>query len=266
MNVQNYIYEGSVVFTVTTNGYKFLTWNLWLHVKKLNVPWTLLILCLDKESHKFFQQIAMIPSVLVPDVQLSLLGDSTKVSQYGTGDFNRITRQKLQTFTTLLGMPSLTTVLYLDSDIVLFRDPLSEIRGRLSEETPLWFQCDEHNESFTCSSENQGDICHNCCTGVIGFWLGSTPRRQEMLRLVHYEDEIWKQCKQNNDQEYIQKRLSHYETAFSILPRTLYPNGAFLRENKFQSLEAPVLLHFNFLVGGNKQRVIKSKGFWLVPY
>jgi hypothetical protein len=220
---------------------------------------------LDKESHKFFQQIANIPSFLVPDVQLSLLGDKTKVSQYGTGDFNRITRQKLATFSTLLRNPGIQTLLYLDSDIVLFRDPLSEIKQRLSEEKPIWFQCDEHNETFTCSAEKEGDRCHNCCTGVIGFWLGGG-RREEMLRLVQLEEEIWKQCKQNNDQEYIQYQLNRYETNFSILPRALYPNGAFLRDNKFQSLESPVLLHFNFLVGGNKQRVIKSKGFWLVPY
>jgi hypothetical protein len=254
----------TVVFTVTTNGYKFLTWNLWLSIQKLSIPWTLVVVCLDKESHRFFSTIANIPSILLPDIQLQLHGDATKVASHGTGDFNRITKLKLAAFAYFLKNPSIDRLLYLDSDIVLFRDPVPYLQTVLTQETPLWFQCDEHNPDFTCSKSSRG--CGNCCTGVIAFWLGSSELRAQHLSMIAYDDSLWKECKDNNDQEYIQKRMQQLSIPYETFPRDLFPNGSFLRNDHWKSLAEPFLLHFNFIVGGNKQRVMKSKGFWFVPY
>jgi hypothetical protein len=254
----------TVVFTVTTNGYKFLTWNLWLSLQTLSVPWKLVIVCLDKESHRFFSQIANIPSTILPDIHLQLQGDTTKVASHGTGDFNRITKLKLSAFAYYIKNPSIERLLYLDSDIVLFRDPVPYLQTVLTQENPLWFQCDEHNPEFTCSKSIRG--CGNCCTGVIGFWLGSPEVRTQHLSMIAYEDTLWKDCKENNDQEYIQKRMHQLSISYQTFPRDLFPNGSFLRNDHWKSLAEPFLLHFNFIVGGNKQRVMKSKGFWFVPY
>jgi len=254
----------TVVFTVTTNGYKYLTWNLWLHFQRLGVPWKLMILCLDKESHIFFSQIANIPSMILPDIKLQILGDATKVAAHGSGDFNRITKLKLAAFTYLLRNPTTERLFYLDSDIVPFKDPVPFVETTLNLEQPLWFQCDEHNVDFTCSRAKYG--CGNCCTGVIGFYIGTPELRQQFLSMVAYNEEIWKQCKENNDQEYIQKKIAEMNFHYSTFPRELFPNGNFLRDDHWKTLAEPYLLHFNFLVGSSKQRVIKSKGFWLVPY
>lgn len=255
----------TVVFTVTTNGYKYLTWNLWLSIQKLNVPWKLLIVCLDKESHRFFSQVSNIPSIVLPDVQLQIQGDVSKVASHGTGDFNRITKLKLAAFTYLLKNQAVERLLYLDSDIVLFRDPVPYLETVVNKEAPLWFQCDEHNPDFTCSKRDE-KLCGNCCTGVIAFWLSDEEERARWLRLVSFDDSLWKQCKENNDQEYIQKRMLQMEIQYKTFPRDLFPNGSFLRDDRWKTLPEPYLLHFNFIVGGNKQRVIKSKGFWSVPY
>lgn len=254
----------TVVFTVTTNGYKYLTWNLWLSLQKLSLPWTLSIVCLDKESHRFFSQIANIPSFVLPEVFLQLQGDTTKVACHGTGDFNRITKLKLSAFTYFLKNPTIERLLYLDSDIVIFRDPVPYLEKTLTQEKSLWFQCDEHNPEFTCSLEQRG--CGNCCTGVIGFWLGTSDLRNQYLNLVSCNESLWKTCKENNDQEYIQKQLQQYSISYTTFPRSFFPNGSFLRNDYWKSLPEPFLLHFNFIVGGNKQRVMKSKGFWYVPY
>ena len=266
MNVQSYVHEKTLVFTVTTNGYKFLTWNLWLHVMSLSVPWKLCIVCLDKESHRFFQQIAGIPSVLLPGISLGGQGSQVRISQHGSNDFNRITRHKLSAFSEIIKNQQVETVLYLDSDIVVFQDPLPSLRKYVTPEHPLWFQCDEHNTSFTCSGSEQEGQCRNCCTGVIGLELSSPENRAKLLDLFTFEEGLWKQCRENNDQEYIQKRMSMREVPFRTLPRDTFPNGLFLREDAWKQLASPVLLHFNFLVGDAKPRVIKSKGFWLVPY
>lgn len=252
----------TVVFTVTSNGYKFMTWNLWLHCRRIGVPWTLTIVCLDKESHRFFQTIANIPSVLLPSVDLQLRGDTTKVSSYGSGDFNRVTREKLTVYTWMLEK-QYTHYLYLDSDIVLFKDPVPYLETILSAENYLWFQCDEHSEGdYTCKGTG---LCTNICTGVIAFYKDETTK-SKLLSMVKHDDALWKSCKDNNDQEYIQKKITLESIPFRTLDRSLFPNGLFLGKDHWKTLDAPHLLHFNFIVGGNKQRVIKSKGFWLVPY
>jgi len=252
----------TVVFTVTSNGYKFMTWNLWLHCKRICVPWQLLIVCLDKESHRFFQTIANIPSVLLPSVDLQLRGDTTKVSSYGSGDFNRVTREKLSVYTWMLEK-EFTYYLYLDSDIVLFKDPMSYLQTILSPENYLWFQCDEHGEGeYTCKGSG---LCTNICTGVIAFYKDESTK-SKLMSMVKHNDTLWKTCKDNNDQEYIQKTIALESIPFRTLDRQLFPNGLFLGKDHWRTLDAPHLLHFNFIVGGNKERVIKSKGFWLVPY
>lgn len=255
----------TVVFTVTTNGYKFLTWNLWLSIQKLSPPWKLVIVCLDKESHRFFSTIANIPSIILPEVQLQVLGDTTKVASHGSGDFNRITKLKLSAFSFFLKDPTIERLFYLDSDIVLFRDPVPYLQTILTEQVSLWFQCDEHNPEFTCSFEQRG-CCGNCCTGVIGFWLGNPELRNQYSQLVSCDETLWKTCKENNDQEYIQKKVTQLSIPYRTFPREFFPNGSFLRNDQWKSLSEPYLLHFNFIVGGNKQRVMKSKGFWYVPY
>ena len=252
----------TLVFTVTSNGYKFMTWNLWLHCRRIGVPWTLTIVCLDKESHRFFQTIANIPSVLLPSVDLQLRGDTTKVSSYGSGDFNRVTREKLSVYTWMLEK-QYTHYLYLDSDIVLFKDPVPYLETILSAENYLWFQCDEHSEGdYTCKGTG---LCTNICTGVIAFYKDETTK-SKLLSMVKHDDALWKSCKDNKDQEYIQKKITLESIPFRTLDRSLFPNGLFLGKDHWKTLDAPHLLHFNFIVGGNKQRVIKSKGFWLVPY
>lgn len=262
--VSPFLVNGRLVFTVTTNGYKFLTWNLWLHCQKLQVPWKLCIICLDKDCYRFFKTIANIPCILFPSTAATVQGLSTKVAQHGTGDFYRITRQKLIAVHSIFQMKDIQQVLYLDGDIVLFRDPWPVLETYLSKENPLWFQCDEHNPEFACANPSSG--CRNACTGVIACDLTNDSGRHSILTVFALNEQLYKDCHENNDQEYIQKQLTTFQMPFSTLPRPLFPNGLFLRDDAWKSLSEPVLLHFNFLVGTAKERVLKAKGFWLVPY
>jgi hypothetical protein len=135
----------------------------------------------------------------------------------------------------------------------------------LSPENYLWFQCDEHGEHYVCTGVN--GTCTNICTGVIAFYKNEITK-DKLLAMVRHDDTLWKSCTENNDQEYIQKKiaLSGGEIQYKTLSRDLYPNGLFLGKDYWKILASPHLLHFNFIVGQNKERIIKSKGFWLVPY
>jgi hypothetical protein len=54
-SIQPYLKDGTFVFTLTNNGYKYFTLNLVEHLKKAKVPWKLCIVCADKAAYQFFR-------------------------------------------------------------------------------------------------------------------------------------------------------------------------------------------------------------------
>jgi len=62
MDYTRFINNDFLVWTMTTNGYKYLTLNLLESLKKANIKWKLMIICVDKESHTFMQSMN-VPSV-----------------------------------------------------------------------------------------------------------------------------------------------------------------------------------------------------------
>lgn len=257
LKLDSFIKDKTLVFTVTSNGYKYLTWNMWKHIEQLGVSWKLCILCLDRDSYDFFQRIALIPS------RLFLLEggriDHTQPTLFGTPPFKRMNLMKLKALETLSQHTGVETLLYLDSDIAIFQDPIPDIRAQLLE-SPLWFQCDEKKEGdFTCSSGTIGS-CSNPCSGVIAMRLTDETRPQFKL-LYSYDAEGWRAA--IGDQDYIQGRFSKTTLQVRTLSREHYPNGIFLANDRFRD-KNPVLLHFNYFVGNDKKRVMKSKKCWLL--
>lgn len=254
LNLQSFVQNGSLLFTVSSDGYKFLTWNLYLHLQKINPSLRLLILCLDKESNDFFNRIAMIPSRLYimdgPTVQ------HKSPTVFGSTPFKRMNRMKLRALQELSQRLEIETLLYLDSDIAVFQDPLVSIQSFL-QEAPLWFQCDESGEHKYECSNTKG--CPNACTGVIAMKVNEETR--PLFQTLYTLDEDWK--KAVTDQDYINDRMKKLGVSFQTLPRFAFPNGVFLSENRFQQRN-PVLLHFNYITGNDKKRMMKNKDCWLL--
>ena len=256
LKIQPFIYKESLVFTVTSDGYKYYTWNLYKMLQELNVPWKLCILCLDRESFDFMNKIAMIPSrlYLMPGQHIH----HKDPVLFGSQQFKRMNRMKLKALEELSQRPELKTLLFLDSDIAPFQDPLLAAQTCL-ETHPLWFQCDEKQEgSFACSSVGN---CPNPCTGVIAMSLTdeSRPHLRELYKIV---DDVWKQSL--TDQDYVLKRLEATQMSYKTLDRHQFPNGIFLADNRYKE-ENPVLLHFNYILGKDKKRFMKQKECWVLP-
>jgi hypothetical protein len=256
LKLEPYFYEKTLVFTVTSDGYKYYTWNLYRMLEAIKVPWKLCILCLDRESYDFFKRIAQIPSRLYL-TQGNGVPHKTPF-MFGTQQFKRMNRLKVKALEDLSQLPQIDTLIYMDSDIAVFQDFLPTVRATL-ETHPLVFQCDEKREgSMECTDR---DHCLNPCSGFIGMSL-LNENRQRLKQLFTFQKDTWDSIV--GDQDYIYARLKSLNIPYFTLPRDEFPNGVFLSENKFREGK-PFLLHFNYVVGNMKQRLMKEKECWVLP-
>jgi len=255
LKIDPFIHDKTLVFTVTSDGYKFYTWNLYKMIQQLKVPWKLCILCLDKESYDFMKRIALIPSRLF-GTPGSAFPHKTPF-MFGTKQFKRLNRLKVFALETLSQLPQIERLIYLDSDIAVFRDFVPDLKNQL-ETHPLLFQCDEKHENILeCSNGNQ---CENPCSGLIAMSL--TEQREKLKQLFAFDKDLWDTIV--GDQDYLLARLKKYGIPYATLSRPEYPNGLFLSNNLFQQGN-PYLLHFNQVVGSMKQRIMNEKECWFLP-
>jgi hypothetical protein len=252
LNLNSFIKDKTLLFTVTSDGYKYLTWNLYLSLQKVSPNIPLCILCLDKESSDFFNRIALLPS------RLFLMGgthiDHKSPTVFGSPSFKRMNYMKLKALQELSQRLDIDTLVYFDSDIFVFRDWLPSIQESL-DIAPLWFQCDEA-PAFTCSDL---DSCGNPCSGVIAMKINEDTR--PVFQKLYHVEEGWKEAV--GDQDYIYNRMKKMGLPYKTFSREIFPNGIFLSNNRFHHSN-PVLLHFNYVTGNDKKRFMKNKDCWLL--
>ena len=221
MNVARFLDKGTLVWTLTTSGYKYLTLNLYRHLEKAGCPWKLAIVCADRDSYVFFQGQG-ISCLLYPVSSIA----HPSLLLFGSKSFEQINLIKLEVLNAFANTPEIQRCIYMDGDIVVARDFVPDILGRL-EQTPLLFQCDEQT---TCSNP-----CTNCCTGLIAWSQGADQGIFKMdnkaLWLIKPEDQVW-----------VNRKLATIQ--YASLPRELYPNGTFTSAPP----EAMFLIHYNHLV------------------
>ena len=250
-SLQPYIKDDTLVFTLTSNGYKYFTLNLVEHLKKAGVPWKLCIVCADKPSYQFFR-MQTIPAIQA----VNLLPDTgPNISPFGSRDFQRLNRLKLDLLSTFMSFPEVKQGIYLDGDIVVYNDFVPDIMSRLAI-SPLWFQCDEVG-----SGECLGltERCPNACTGFIA-WSYGVP---QILFQVNASLDLWK--KQPEDQVFVNAKLREEGIPFQTLPRDLYPNGQFIRRYSEGSVlkTTTKILHYNYTVGIDKHKRMRQNNDWL---
>ncbi len=248
--------QGTLVFTLTSNGYKFLTLNLVRRLQAARVPWTLCIICADAAAHSFFSQEG-IPCIRAPGAAGTT---PPQIVPFGTRQFQQLNRTKLNLLASLVAIPEVRQGVYLDGDIAVYRDFIPDMEARLAAAPDtLLLQCDEQSR-VDCS----GTQCPSLCTGLIA-WAHGVPA--ELFRLGTPEAEaVWSACPE--DQPFVNRRIAETGTAARSLPRNLYPNGAFASLFTRGSLkkEEAFLLHYNYLVGDMKPKKMRANGDWIIPY
>ena len=252
--LQKYISsDGRLLWTMTTNGYKFYTWNLFQWCQSIRV--NLCILCADTESSLFFRREG-IPSILLEGAKQS---KQIGVSPFGSSDFARWNRLKVELLATIAKESSrigLHQSLFLDGDIVLQENPWPTLDAcfRATGAT-LLFQCD-------CSNDKEHDEEHPCsaaCSGVIA--CDHTQESEKVKWLYSFVSEEWLAASQQ-DQPYLQKRLEKDDAPrAAILPRREFGNGAWQKSGKWKD-GSWILLHYNYRMGDNKKSAMKADGHW----
>ena len=249
MNVGSYIREGTLVWTMTTNGYKFITLNLIRSIERCKVPWRLLVVACDKESYTFFRNEGL-PVVQYPNAQRT---NETSISRWGSPSFQRYNFMKLYVANEFAKNESIKQCIYIDGDIVVFRDFVPDILARLEAEPEVvLFQCDEK-----APGQCNESTCEACCTGFIAWKHGA-----DKGAFAVSDRNRWNE--HPDDQFWVNRFLREEQLSYKTLPRELYPNGAYI--DSFTKLKEPFLLHFNHRVGNAKIAEIKKLKQWLIPY
>jgi len=247
--------EGAFVFTLSSNGYKFLTLNLAMHLKALKVPWKLCVVCADPASFTFFRSHGV--SCIRATSTLPDFGPD--LSPIGSKNFQTLNLKKLELLAKFSADPAIRFGIYMDGDIVPYSDFLPDILARLQSPgaAPLYLQCDEQTR-VDCSG-NPG--CPNGCTGFLA-WHRVNPS----IFTVGGQETIWK--RHPEDQVFVNTMMQKLNMPVMTLPRDLYPNGSFASLFYDGSLRKRTakLLHYNYLVGSSKQRKIKNNADWILPY
>jgi hypothetical protein len=83
--------------------------------------------------------------------------------------------------------------------------------------------------------------------------------RESLKKLYSLDSDAWRTAL--TDQDYIAARLLALSVPYGTLDRLVFPNGIFLAGNRYVGC---ALVHFNYILGMEKKRMMKNKGCWLL--
>ena len=256
-DVQKFVKDGILTWTMTTNYYKFYTLNMITSLKEVaKVPWTLCVICCDDESFLFFRREG------IPCIAWKRGGQKGQkaIAAFGTQEFMKWNRMKidiLQWFCQNALAAKAEKTLYVDGDIVFQRDPWPVLKEEFaSSEKPLLFQCDCANDT-----EHESEGCGNICSGVIA----TLHTKFDNGKLYEIDEALWKEV-DKQDQPYIGKGLVRLGIPYKTLGRRLFGNGHWQKSLKWKDDPTWILLHYNFRVGDTKKQAMRSYGHWRIPY
>lgn len=279
--------KGTLVCTLTSNGYKFYTLNLVRQLQEVlgpGQPWRLAVFCADAGSHTFLQREG-VPCIRLQGAPSTLDAGAMAPAPFGSRQFQLMNRRKLDMLAGLGAAAEglgIKRIIYMDGDIAVYRDFVPDIEVRLATAPDtILMQCDE-GARVDCS----GTACPNRCTGFFAWnceGVGGAAMR-DVLRLGGKEaEEVWRA--KPEDQPFVNQRLAAAGLPVVSLPRDLYPNGVYASVYGRRRLAAtaaqaagqtaaqaagqaasPMLLHYNYMVGDAKKGKMRANGDWLLPY
>jgi hypothetical protein len=123
------------------------------------------------------------------------------------------------------------------------------------KEIQIFGQCDEGGS--VCSNPRN---CVCMCTGVIVF--RNNPALYSIFSYTDHNIHTFP-----SDQHYLDAVFKHKNVPRLTIERKIMPNGAFysrLKQERLMLDPKPCLLHFNYMVGHQKEQCMKLQGLWLL--
>lgn len=238
------------------------------------VAFILVVFCLDKETLLALRDEPLcccLYADFILDTKRSGTGAGAGASaplasdlkQWGQLEYKRLVFAKLDAIQHTLQLvqgwsSNVKYVGYIDTDIWLFKDPTPAVLA-LAQANPtvsVLAQCDE-----ACGVCSQRTACPNLCSGVMLF---RTEHVAQLVPLLTYHDHEIPHYM--GDQDYLLAKFRRYNVKTLTFDKRVIQNGAIpgLKERKLMLPLHPAccLLHFNYLIGSDKQRVMKMQGLW----
>lgn len=232
--VTEYIHNGVIFMTFCNNGYTPYTINLYKSLQKAYVPWKLLIIAIDEQAHDTLAKHD------IPSILYTISGTPNEFVQYNDIAFSNISFIKLALIREVLVKADY--VVYMDGDVWVYKD--FEPYLNAYKHFDITFQCDEDIMGY-CSKP-----CKNLCTGFM--MLKNTP---DVLRLLDCSTPQY----YIHDQDYINKVIKDFNIVCGTFDRYYFPNGVYVADVN----DAFLILHYNYLVGSDKQMKMQQNYHWL---
>lgn len=244
-----YINEGliednkTIFFTITNEGYLDYTRNMLESLKKFNCNNQVLIVCLDTFSNNYFKDNGYFTYFINLNI--------TNFSHFGTQDFSKCCYIKLYLIEQFINMNY--NIFYTDGDIFFIKNPLDELKQLKTQDVDMLIQ----NDSIYDNDYS------NVCAGFL--YVSSNEITKKYFNISNIENtHKYNECmKFNNDQTFINMYIKSYMNTL-LFPLCKFPNGNYFYNFSDKIMDSAVMVHFNWVVGHEKQERMKKYGMWVI--
>ena len=234
------------IITLTNNGYRNLTENLLLSMKKIGILHTIKIYCLDNDSYQYFSDKYIFNEVeLVNDVEYKLSNwieyaapQSKNIE--GKQIWAEVTKYKIIVINYELNKGN--DVIFIDGDIIIYEPFVKDLYNNIG------------NNDIIIQSDNAEKGGRDCmCTGF--FLIKTNSKTIECTNFDNINMDVFP-----NDQQYLRWATNKYNLTYKYLSLDLYPNGKYYRTYK----PTPNIIHFNYDSGMGKIKRMKDFNLYYV--
>ena len=254
--------ENITFCTLTNTGYINYTLNCLKSLEKIGLKDKLEVYCTDKKSFDIIKKEHDNTHYFYQDI---VTNQYNNIIEFGNEDFGNTMKLKLMVIHECLKKNSY--VLFTDGDIVYYKSGFFEYLLENIGDNNILCQNDKMDGHV---SKSDGKPV--CCAGFMFI-----KKNEETLKIydINTTDTYYRQMldisKRNggfDDQVYLRKLRNEHNSnvKMKLLPSNLFPTFYAVRDrkNRPKNLDDRFLLHFNYIIGNDKQRMMRSHRSWLL--
>lgn len=242
--------------TLINYGYINYTKNFLKSMEKSKSTFKLIVFCIDTQTYEELKNCDNCICLHTDFLYDRGLASDFKV--WEEKDYKKIVFAKLDVILYTLKNTydmGIEAVGYIDTDIVLFSDPTIIMLEAMNQnkDINIFSQCDEGGK--TCSNKID---CQNICSGVIVF-----RNNKSLYHIFEYTSEdINKFC---TDQHFLTSNLKKLNIICLTIDKNIFLNGSYFHINHSNIFpDSACLIHFNYMVGNQKQRKMIEQNVWYI--
>ena len=237
-------------FTLINKGYVDYTKNFLKSMDKSGCTFKLIVYCLDSQSMNELKEYKNCECIMF-DIKKST---TTKMANWATKEYKQIVFAKIDAMIETMKKYPDKPVGYIDTDIVLLRDPTPIIMDKIQKhpDIDVFAQCDEPGKQ--CKDHTN---CPYICSGVIVF------RKPLHDKIFKYTDEDI--TKFQGDQDFLLDKFNSNGIKTLTIDKNVFINGSYEGIQSGSPVTLPeeaCLVHFNWMVGKDKVIRMKEQNMW----